>query len=55
MLGSSADSTVIDGTGIKGLVDDKITVDVLNNVIIENFEIIGKRLYTGTMAVRSYE
>ena len=54
LLGSSADSTVIDGAGINGLVADKITVDVLNNVTIENFQIVGRDFVHGTIAARSY-
>ncbi len=54
LLGSSMDSTVIDGTGINGLVDDKITIDAINNIIIENFKIIGRGFIQYTIAVRSY-
>ena len=51
LLGSSMDSTVIDGTGINGLVTPRITIQIFNNVIIENFKIIGKELNNFASAI----
>ena len=43
LIGSSMDSTVIDGTGLSGSgLDSLITIDFLANGIIENFNIKGK-------------
>ncbi len=51
LLGSSMDSTIIDGTGLDARPVDGytgITVNIKSNVRIENFKIIGKGIYPGT-------
>ncbi|RJP61971.1 MAG: hypothetical protein C4539_19000 [Ignavibacteriales bacterium] len=59
LLGSSIDSTIIDGTGLEARPDDGytgITVNIKSDVRIENLKIIGKGIfeYIATSVVRAY-
>jgi len=59
LLGSSMDSTIIDGTGLDARPDDGytgITVNIKSDVRIENLKVIGKGIfeYSATSVVRAY-
>ncbi len=44
LLGMSKDSTVIDGTGLNGLIDTLVTIYTKANWVIKNFHLIGRSI-----------
>ena len=42
LLGTSMDSTIIDGTGLNGILKPGTAIDIRNNVIVESMTLLGK-------------